>query len=414
MSKLYTHVNPDLDAHFACWLVKSFIPYMAKAEIVYRGADWDGVGMNHDDMAVDMQAGGHGIKGIQDPDGTVHSCVASLASKYLSAEDQEAIRELISFVDIQDANGSVVHNLISRAHRDARKIFALNNIGAILRAFDCLNQNDPVTVSERMSEIFNGYLRLGRAKLLCSNTSNKNLFSYLLRWMTQGSEYVWCPEIGSGRRASVSASRYLKKEDADAIRSLINFVDFYDSHNSVANHLIRDFSEEVKRFFDVNSVGTVLRAIEHVHSDDLKMISRRMFEIFDGFLEMGRADLRAILEADRAKLFARGKVALVKDKREKRTDQILWERGVQAIVYDDGHNIGVLRRGEGVLLKDGTIFRADHPEIKKVVEKAKDNRRWFDHPKGFLYCHGSRKAPASSKSNVNPHELIEVISKLLL
>ncbi len=283
---LYTHIGPDLDAHLSCWLVRKFVPTMFNAQILYVGADWDGIGMKNGDMAVDVYAGSRGIKGIQDPDGTVHSCASYIASRYLRREDAEAIRDLVRFVDIQDAYGSVV------------------------------------------------------------------------------------------------------------------------------NHLIKDASHEARRIFAANSIGAILRALEFTHPNDPHTVFSRMCEIFDGYLEMGRSNVRARLEASRVQLFASGRVALVEGRKEKGINHILWGRGVEAIVYVDGFNLGVVRRGDGALLRDGTRFRADHPEIQKIVRMA-EKTVWFAHPKRFLYCRGSRKAPANSKSKVNPQELIEAISNLL-
>jgi hypothetical protein len=290
---LYTHINMDIDSMSSCWAVRKFVPGMSNAHIIRVGADWDGKDMKPGDMAVDIFAGGLGIKGIQDPDGTVHSSFAYIVSKYVKPEDAEAIRDLVRFIDIQDAHGSVVNymtknSMIYNSDHETRRLISLTSVGAIFRAIEARFPNDPDTVFNRMCEIFDGYLEMG-----------------------------------------------------------------------------------------------------------------------------GAAERRARSEAERAELFANGRVALVKDKKEKRTDHILWERHVQVIVYVDGDNLGVLRRGEGFPLRDGSRFRAGHPEVKKLVRQAGELPLWFEHSKGFLFCKGSRKAPSSSRSNVNPYELVRVIENVL-
>lgn len=291
MSRIFTHINPDLDAHSSCWAVRRFVPGMSNAPIIYIGADWDGSGMEPGDIAVDLNAGGKGIKGILDSDGTVHSSFAYIVSRYASREDAEDIKDLVSFVDMQDAYGSVVN--------------------------------------------------------------------YMVR-----------------------------------------------------NRMIMETTHDARRLIAVNSIGSDLRALEYLFPDEPEKVFSRMCDIFDGRLLMGRANRRAEIEADKAQLFANGRVALVRGKKEKRTSHILWERGVEAFVYIDELNLGVVRRGDGALLRDGKRFRADHPAIRNVVKDAGEINQWFDHPKGFLYCHGSRKAPAHSMSNVNPLQLIEVVSRL--
>jgi len=77
-----------------------------------------------------------------------------------------------------------------------------------------------------------------------------------------------------------------------------------------------------------------------------------------------------------------------------------------AIVYVDGMNIGVIRR-------DDVSTRMDHPRIREVVETAGEAGEWFAHPAGFLYCRGSRKAPATSRSRVTARELGEAMNLVL-
>jgi len=78
------------------------------------------------------------------------------------------------------------------------------------------------------------------------------------------------------------------------------------------------------------------------------------------------------------------------------TNGVLFEeRGVRVIVYVDGNNLGVIRHGDESL-------RMDHAEICAVVEAAGETNEWFAHPAGFLFCRGSRKAPAENPSKVNP------------
>lgn len=274
-----------MDAHLSSWGVRQFVPGMALSPIVYVSANWDGNGLEPGDMAVDISAGGHGIKGVKDADGTVHSSADYIISKYASREDALAIKDLVRFVDIQDAHGSVV------------------------------------------------------------------------------------------------------------------------------NYLIKGSSSEARRVFAVTSIGAVSRALEYAHPNDSPTVFNRMSEIFDGFLLMGRANVRAIAEADKAEIFANGKVALIRGKKERRTSHILLERGALVIIYVDGLNIGV-RTGRKTFLRDGSIFRADHPVIRQIVTEAGEND-WFAHSKGFLYCHGSRKAPALLPSKVDPYKIVQATAILL-
>jgi len=97
----------------------------------------------------------------------------------------------------------------------------------------------------------------------------------------------------------------------------------------------------------------------------------------------------------------------VVNSREFATNGVLFEeRGVRVIVYVDGHNLGVIRHGDESL-------RMNHAELYAVVEAAGETSEWFAHPAGFLFCRGSRKAPAENLSTVSPRTLAEVAAKLL-
>ena len=100
-------------------------------------------------------------------------------------------------------------------------------------------------------------------------------------------------------------------------------------------------------------------------------------------------------------------VAVVTNAREFATNGVLFEEyGVRVIVYVDGHNLGIIREGSETL-------RMDHPDLRAVVSAAGEADEWFAHPAGFLYCRGSRKAPAQSPSRVRSRDLAGAAERLL-
>jgi hypothetical protein len=103
--KVYTHINVDLDAALSVAAAKEFIPGAREAELVFVPANWDGEGMDDGDLALDIRAGGRGIKGEQCSDTTVGSCLALIVATHASEADQEALSSLVSYVDAQDAHG---------------------------------------------------------------------------------------------------------------------------------------------------------------------------------------------------------------------------------------------------------------------------------------------------------------------
>lgn len=158
----------------------------------------------------------------------------------------------------------------------------------------------------------------------------------------------------------------------------------------------------------MTGLNAVMRALQAAHPRNDAMVVERMSEILSGMLQAGRARQRAVAEvSEKTEILSGGKVAIVTNAREFATNGVLFEdHGVRVIVYVDGHNLGVIREGSETL-------RMDHSEIRAVVETTGELSQWFAHPAGFLFCRGSRKAPAENPSRVNPRSLAEVVARLL-
>jgi hypothetical protein len=278
--RIITHINVDLDAVASVWAAQKFIPKACAACIEFRPANWDGTGMEDGDLALDIDAGGRGIKGKKSVGGTVHSCFASIVEQHAPQEDQNVLRDLVRFVDLQDTRGSVVDTLLPNEHSGVKSVFARTCIGYVLRALQVEHKNDTLVI-ERMSEIFSGMLTIGRARS------------------------------------------------------------------------------------------------------------------------------QAKQEAEEAEILQGGDVAITLQAKEYATTSILFrQHGVRAIVYVDGDSVGVIRDNKEAV-------RMDHPDILEVVAAANELDEWFAHSAGFLFCRGSRKAPATSPSKVNTHELAEAVAKVL-
>ena len=269
---IYTHVNVDLDAVASVWAAKTFIPEAEFASFEFVPANWDGEGMRCCDLAVDIPIG---IKGDAGEEGRVHSCFASIIQKHASPEDQQALKPLVSYIDIHDAHGSIFKKFETPLARWEKSILASTSLTAVLRAFQAQRPGDD-------------------------------------RWATE-----------------------------------------------------------------------------------------RMFDIFSGMLKTGQARGRAFKEAEGAHKM--GPVAIVVNAEEYATNGILFEHHkIRAIIFVDGNNIGVVR-------ESGEAIRMDHPLIQEVVKKAGELDEWFAHPAGFLFCRGSRKAPSTTPSTVDPEDLAQAV-----
>jgi hypothetical protein len=160
---IFTHVNVDLDAVCSVKACKEYVPGMSGADVKFRNANWNGDGMKPGDIAVDLDAGGRGIKGEEEGD-IVHSCFALLMSTYAPKEDRQILGRLIEFVDILDSRGSVVDQLVPEASGDARAILSAVTLGSVVNALREDLQEDNLVI-DAMSHIFSGMLKYGRKRM---------------------------------------------------------------------------------------------------------------------------------------------------------------------------------------------------------------------------------------------------------
>ncbi len=102
---IVTHKNPDVDAVFFDAITERYAPGYQGAKFRFESKDWDGSTRKPGDLIGDMVAGGHGIKGKLDADGTRHSASMEAAELYMPARHVEAIRNLLATLDAMDSYG---------------------------------------------------------------------------------------------------------------------------------------------------------------------------------------------------------------------------------------------------------------------------------------------------------------------
>lgn len=103
---VYTHVSVDIDAVSSVWFASRFIYPDENLDIKFVPANWDGQGMEIGDLALDISAGGKGLKGKTDKSGRVHSCFASLVFDCKDREVKKALKSLAYLIDKHDAFSS--------------------------------------------------------------------------------------------------------------------------------------------------------------------------------------------------------------------------------------------------------------------------------------------------------------------
>src|SRR3990167_6169937 len=152
--RIFTHVNPDLDAALSVCAAWMFVPGAQTAEVEFRPANWDGSGMTGGDIALDLDAGGRGIKGKKDADGTVHSCFAEIVERYAPSGDQKALSPLVAYVDIHDTQGAAIRRLVPGVSPEVYKILAATSLNSIFVAFKIASGKDSRLLLEDMSVFF--------------------------------------------------------------------------------------------------------------------------------------------------------------------------------------------------------------------------------------------------------------------
>ena len=203
-------------------------------------------------------------------------------------------------------------------------------------------------------------------------------------------------------------ARHATPDDQSALAHLVRFVDAQDAHGDAFRFLLPAVEQQALAALAATGFNAVLSAIRNTHARNDALVVERMSEILSGMLQAGRARERAVSGADQAAILEGGTVAVVvKDSDDPAINGILFdERGIRVIVYVDGDNLGITRCS-------GESLRMDHPRIRALVEAAGEADEWYAHPAAFLYCRGSRKAPARTRSKVDPRLLAEAAAGLL-
>lgn len=159
---IYTHFNLDLDAAASLWAYGKFSGNPVYLdEVKFVPANFDGSEMTEGDVALDIDAGGKGIKGEKGQDGAIHSCFATLISKYCDEKQQLALKELVSFVDAQD-RGNAAKNL--GVQGEAARVWSFTGLNAVLRAFQGQYPRNDRMVAMKMFEIFDGLYHSGQRR----------------------------------------------------------------------------------------------------------------------------------------------------------------------------------------------------------------------------------------------------------
>lgn len=292
MPRILTHMNVDIDAALSVIALQILSEEQQGHNITFVRADWNGR-MGPGDIALDIRAGGRGLKGEEGEDGTIQSCFDLVVRTYGDIHDYRALLPLIEAVNKHDAHGDPFHGELEGTAPERRSQMIETSIIGTFRAIRAYlrgepkHQRDQRTI-ELLTPIVYGYL-----------------------------------------------------------------------HNG---HLLADAWNQI--------------------------------ENEDGVVVFG------------------DKVALITKGKNPRLSEALQIMGVRIKVIVDDKNVVVFCKNP---TQD---IRADHQLFRDIVGNADEkigdgNGHWFAHPSGFLFAWGTRKAPASHLSRVNPDHLRIAACQLL-
>lgn len=164
MPILYTHLDLDVDTAASIWLWKR-IYEDEEWELGLKPATWDGEGLGEDDVAIELDAKGEGIRSRRLPDGAVLSCFRVLLRDHLPEdmdhEETQRLEQLVGpIADILDAQRRD-GNLSRLGYPPRYGIYGLTGTYLALK-YTCRDESELLEVFSRILE---GFVRL--AELSC-------------------------------------------------------------------------------------------------------------------------------------------------------------------------------------------------------------------------------------------------------
>lgn len=157
--RVITHVCPDLDAISSVWFFMRFVA-KKQLEVKFVPASWDGHDFGAHDVALDIDAGGMGLKGQKTFKGEVHSCFKSLVTQYADSEAREILKPLVKFIDRNDTYGGV-NKVGDFSKNKSHQITSFVALSLAMKAFRAVHESDQL-VLQRMLELFDGIYKINK------------------------------------------------------------------------------------------------------------------------------------------------------------------------------------------------------------------------------------------------------------
>ncbi|MFA5420888.1 MAG: hypothetical protein WC280_02610 [Patescibacteria group bacterium] len=173
--RIYTHNSPDIDAVASVWFFLRFIlrKSINEVEIIFKPANWDGEEMRENDVALDISAGGRGIKGDQ-KGSKVGSAFMSLFKKAeLGHFEKKSLSSLAYFIEEHDSKGISSWRYLRIDERNKLSFYTFAGLMTILHSYQITNSEYDTCL--KIFEILDNYLQMLVVEKRNFEEANKNV-----------------------------------------------------------------------------------------------------------------------------------------------------------------------------------------------------------------------------------------------
>lgn len=211
---------------------------------------------------------------------------------------------------------------------------------------------------------------------------------------------------------SLIVQRHAGFQDQIILKPLVDFVDVADSRLDALNHLTPGANAQQYRALWAGSIHAVIGGLKQLYirygtarfeQETNKLITGIYWylqEIHNKIPEIRRAFEKDVeWHFDRRIAVVHSSIPGVNGK--------AFRKGALTVIYDSGNEMGILRNR---VIDDLSMY---HPVIAKVVDRVGELPKWFKHPSGRLFCHGTRKSPCKTKSRVHTTDLVAAAAEVL-
>ena len=382
-----------MDSYHSAVAVTEFVKGFEKARIVFVSGSYNGRTMNSRDMAVDINAGGKGIKGTLDPSGTRHSSFKFIIDKFTTTKDQKALEMIVKYIDTVDAYGPQTSEVLG-IPRHLNKLFQTISINGLMRGFQALYNESDRKVYRMVKENFRAMLAYGRA--MTEKKKNKKSAHQDIRNIQL--------------LKKILLENTTKQEQEMIPRKVMNY--FWAVENS-SQEICQKFKmpEEFEQMFQAVSILGLIAGYRILYRGNSKKVQRRIRENIKAIIAYCRQGflMREYANSDKVQWFANNKVAVTEKSPQGVSKILMYGKNAMFVVFQDGPNIGVLSNKKLDVHVDAPEFlQAISDAGEEIAPPGKDQKgKWFIHTDRYILCWGSRKAPAKEVQKLTIEKLTE-------